>query len=162
MKLIVIPLASRIGDRFSAIHTSDPTSVWVRRLAEISGLSHKLISVRSIGHSSPNMMIVLRKYKKEERGKASEGKKLIDDIVDRCIAAIEEDRVDSLIFGPPHPQCLQDEIRQRLDELGYSEIQIVGGLRAAVEMARAMVNVKLMQAPRAYPGDALKAKPEFR
>ena len=33
---------------------------------------------------------------------------------------------------------------------------------AAVEMARAMVNMELIQAPRAYPSDLLKAKPEFR
>ena len=38
----------------------------------------------------------------------------------------------------------------------------MGAFAAAVEMARAMVNLKLMQAPRAYPGDALKAKPAFR
>ena len=51
------------------------------------------------------------------------------------------------------------EIMQRLDEAGYGEIQIVGGFRAAVEMARAMVNMRLKQAARAYPKDALKAKP---
>jgi hypothetical protein len=29
-------------------------------------------------------------------------------------------------------------------------------------MAKLMVNMKLAQAPRAYPSDALKAKPAFR
>jgi hypothetical protein len=29
-------------------------------------------------------------------------------------------------------------------------------------MARAMVNMKLKQSPRAYPNDLLKAKPAFR
>jgi hypothetical protein len=29
-------------------------------------------------------------------------------------------------------------------------------------MARAMVNLKLKQSPRAYPTDTLKAKPAFR
>jgi hypothetical protein len=29
-------------------------------------------------------------------------------------------------------------------------------------MAKVMVEMKLMQAPRAFPSDALKAKPEYR
>jgi allantoin racemase len=157
-----VHLASLVGDRFSVIHLNDPTALIVRRLVHSYGFDHKLVSVRSIGHPSNSMMAVIRKYKRGERGKSAEGKKLIDDIVARCIAAIEEDRVDTLIFGCPHPQCLQDEIMQKLDEAGYGEIQIIGGFRAAVQMARTMVNTKLMQAPRAYPGDVLKAKPKFR
>ena len=108
------------------------------------------------------MKAVLHKYARADRSKAPEGKKLIDDIATRCIEAIEEDRIDYLVFGCPHPQCLQDEIKQRLEKAGYGEIQIIGGFRAAVQMARAMVNMKLMQAPRAYPSDTLKAKPKFR
>jgi allantoin racemase len=157
-----VHLASLVGDRFSVIHLNDPTALVVRRLVHGYGFDHKLVSVRSIGHPSNGMMAVIRKYKRGERGKSPEGKKLIDDIVARCIGAIEEDRVDSLIFGCPHPQCLQDEIMQKLDEAGYGEIQLIGGFRAAVQMARAMVNMKLMQAPRAYPSDTLKAKPKFR
>ena len=157
-----IHVASLIGDRFTVIHMNDPTAYIVRRLVEGYGFGKKLASVRPIGIPSPRMMEILRKYKRGERGKFPEGKKLIDDMVDRCVAAIEEDRVDTLIFGCPHPQCLQDEIRERLDEVGYSEIPLVGGFRAAVEMAKSMVNLKLSQAPRAYPSDALKAKPAFR
>jgi allantoin racemase len=157
-----IHVASLVGEKFSVIHLNDPTALIVRRLVHGYGLGHKLVSVRSIGLSSNSMMAIVRKYKRGERGKAPEGKKLIDDIVARCIEAIEEDRVDSLIFGCPHPQCMQDEIKQKLEEAGYGEIQLIGGFRAAVQMARAMVNMKLMQAPRAYPSDTLKAKPKFR
>jgi Asp/Glu/hydantoin racemase len=107
-------------------------------------------------------MAVIQKYKKGERGKAPEGKKLIDDTVTVCTAAIEEDMADSIIFCCPHPECLQDEIRPRLDEAGYGEIQIIGGFRAAVQLAKAMVNMRLKQAARAYPSDALKVKPKFR
>jgi allantoin racemase len=156
-----VHLASLIGDRFSVIYMNDPSSFIVRRLVRNYGLDHKLISVRSIGHSSNSQMAVIRKYKKGERGKAPEGKRLLDDTVARCIAAIEEDRVDSLIFACPHPQCLQEEIAQMLEEAGYGEIQLIGGFRAAVEMAKAMVNMKLRQAARAYPSDSLKATPRF-
>jgi Asp/Glu/hydantoin racemase len=107
-------------------------------------------------------MAVIRRTKKGERGKTPEGKKFIDDILAQSIVAIEEDRADCLIYGTPAVQCLHDEVKQRLDEEGYGEIQVIFGLRAAIEMAKAMVNMKLMQAARAYPSDALKAKPRFR
>ena len=89
-------------------------------------------------------------------------KKLIDDIVEYCIKAVEEDRSDSLILGCTPLQCFEDEVRERLDESGYNEIQLICEFSAAVEMAKAMVNLKLVQAPRAYPSVFLKAKPEFR
>jgi len=39
---------------------------------------------------------------------------------------------------------------------------LIGAFAAAVEMAKAMVNMKLAQSPRAYPSDMLKKKPAFR
>jgi allantoin racemase len=154
--------ASLIGDRFAVIHKNDPTALIVRRLVKSYGFDHKLMSVRYIGHSSPSMQAVFRAHKKGEREKIPEMKQFIDDITTQCLAAIEEDRVDSLIFGDPPFQCLHDEIRARLDAKGYAEIPIVCALPAAVEMAKTMVNLKLMQAPRAYPSDSLRAKPKFR
>lgn len=157
-----VHVASLIGDRFSIIELSDPLALVERHCVQLYGLNHKLASVRTIGRSSPYGMGLIRKYKKEERIKIPEVKKLIDDLVAQCIMAIEKDRVDSLILGAPHLQCHEDEVRQRLDEAGYSEIQLVCELSAAVEMAKAMVNMKLIQAPRAYPSDSLKAMPDFR
>ena len=154
--------ASLIGDRFSVIHLDDPTAMIVRRAVQNYGLGHKLVSVRSVGHSSPSTMAVLRKTKKEERAKTPEGNKFIDDILAQCLVAIEEDRADSLVFGTPAVQCLYAEVKQRLDEAGYGEIPIVCGLRSAIEMARSMVNMGIKQAARAYPSDALKARPRFR
>lgn len=63
---------------------------------------------------------------------------------------------------PPHQQCFLDEVRQGLDAKGYQEINLMGSFAAAVEMAKAMVSMKLTQSPRAYPSDMLKAKPAFR
>jgi len=52
--------------------------------------------------------------------------------------------------------------RLAVDILVYEVKKYIGAFAAAVEMARAMVNMKLTQAPRAYPSDSLKAKPAFR
>jgi allantoin racemase len=157
-----VHIASLIGDRFTMIDLTDPIGLLSRHSVQNYGLSNKLASVRHVSRSSPYAAGLIQKYKKEERIAVPELKKLIGDVVAQCITAIEKDRVDSLILGCPHLQCLEDEVREGLDDSGYSEIQLICGLLAAVEMAKAMVNMKLIQAPRAYPSDGLRAKPEFR
>jgi len=157
-----VHVASLIGERFTIIEQSDPMGQIIRHYLQLYGLGHKLVSVRTISRSSTYTMGFILKYKKEERIKVPEVKKLIDDIVAECVTAIEKERVDSIILGCPPLQCFEDEIRQVLNEAGYDEIQIICELPAAVEMAKAMVNMKLIQAPRVYPSDALKAAPEFR
>ena len=84
------------------------------------------------------------------------------DVGSECIKAIEHDRVDTLILACTPLQCFEDETRKELDRLGYDEIPIVCEFSAAIELAKVMVNLKLVQAARAYPDDSLKAKPEFR
>ena len=86
---------------------------------------------------------------------------MIDDFVTQCTAAIEKDRADSVIFGGEPQHIFADTVRQRLDEAGYSEIPIICGISAGVAMAKSMVNMKLVKAPRAYPSASLKAKPEY-
>ena len=155
-----IHVASLIGERFSVIHPVVQTSLTVKHLVERYGFGNKLASVRYIGHWSTILYEFIRKYEKEERSKVPEGKKIIDDITTQCIAAIEKDRADTLIFACEPMEILENEARQRLDEAGYSEIPIVCDISAGVEIARAMVNMKLVKAPRAFPGADLKAKPE--
>jgi allantoin racemase len=148
-------VASFIGERFSLIEATDPQALIARHWAQLYGLNNKLASVRYINHSAAYIGGA-RRSKDPELGK------VIDDIVTSCIEAIEDDRADTLILGCTPLQLYEDEVRERLDESGYDEIPIVGELTAALEMAKAMVNMKLTQAPRAYPSDALKAKPQFR
>ena len=157
-----VHVASLIGERFSIINLTDPLALATRHFVQNFGLSDKLVSVRYISYSSPSIMALVRKYKKDERIKVPEVKKVVDAIVAQCIAAIDKDRADSIIILPPHLQCFEDEVRRELDGAGYGEIQLICALSAGVEMAKAMVHMKLRQAPRAYPSDDLKAKPEFR
>ncbi len=155
-------VASLIGERFTIIEATDAQAQIVRRLAETYGFGEKLVSVRYPSYSSTQFGKLFRKYKKEERARVPELKKAIDDIVAQCVAAIEEDRADTIILACAPLQVLEDEIRQGLDEAGYPEIQIICELAAAVEMARVMVNMRLTLAKRAYPSDDLKKKPAFR
>jgi len=157
-----VHVASLVGDKFSVLEMTDPMAMIVRRHVEGYGFGHKLVSVRKVGRSSTDTGSIVNTRKKEERAGDPEIRKFLDQILLQCTAAIEKDGADTLILGCPPFQYLEDEIRQRLDASGYGEIQLVCELAAAVEMAKVMVNMKLMQAPRAFPSDTLKAKPEIR
>ena len=155
-------VASLVGDRFSVIEATDPQALIARHLAQIYGFDHKLISVRSMSHSSTSLTVLVSQYSKESRSKAPNYGKVIEDMVAPCVKAIEEDMADTLIFSCTPLQIFEEAVRQRLDDLGYGEIQIVCQYAAAVEMAKVMVDLKLVQAPRAYPSGYLNAKPKFR
>ncbi len=156
-------VASLIGERCSWIHSGIDSTLIVRHLAERYGLSHKLAAARSCGHTTTEMYKLISRYKddKEKRFKLPELRKIIDDIMIQCVAAIEKDRADSILFGCEPFPTFEDELRQRFDEAGYSEIPLIFGFAAGIEMAKAMVNMKLLQTARAYPSQDLKAKPEY-
>jgi Asp/Glu/hydantoin racemase len=67
-----------------------------------------------------------------------------------------------IILGCIPLQTYWEVIRQRLDGAGFEEIALIMGVSAAIEMAKAMVNLRLMPSPRTYPTDNLKRPPEFR
>jgi Asp/Glu/hydantoin racemase len=154
--------ASVLGEKFCALTTTDAQAMIVRRNAQLYGMNHKLTSVRYVSRSSTFTMALVRKYKKAERAKAPEVREFVGAIVEQFVRAIEDEGVDSVIIASPHQQCFLDEVRQGLDARGYDEISLLGAFPAAVQMARAMVSMGLKQSPRAYPTDALKAKPAFR
>jgi Asp/Glu/hydantoin racemase len=155
-----VHMASLVGDRFSIIAVAYASALTGRRAAENYGLGHKLATARYTPYSTTKMAAFVRK-KINGQMEAPDVQRFLDDLIAQCILAIEEDRVDSLLFINPALQCFDDEIKQRLDAAGYGEIQTIWGLFAAVEMAKALVNLKLIQAPRAYPHDALKAKAKY-
>ncbi len=157
-----IHVASLIGERFTIIDTTDVVGMILRRHIQTYGLGHKLASVRAISRSSSNIIALIHKYKRGKRKGVPEIETLVSDIAAQCVIAIEEDRADALILGCPPLQCLEDEIRRGLDGAGYREIQLISEIPAAIEMARVMVDLGLIQAPRAYASDGLKAKPKFR
>jgi allantoin racemase len=154
-------MASLIGDRFSYLDTSDPQAARVRRLARSYGFDRKLIAVRNYGWSSTAASPVLRSAKVD--GKLSvDAERLLDDVCSACVTAIENDQPDVLIVGFTPLQPLQAELRQRLDAAGYAEVPVIWLLTAAVAMVKAMVETGLRQSPRAFPTDALVARPAWR
>ena len=156
-------VASLIGERVSEIHTVPSSSLIVRHLGERYGFGDKLVSVRIPMRTSTESYKFLEKYKNNWPGRLNDPGlgKVMDDLASQCIAAIEENRADSLILACEHLQACADGVRQRLDKAGYQEIPIIRALPAGIEMALAMANMKLLQTARAYPGHELKARPKF-
>ena len=154
--------AALLGEKFCVLTTTDTQAMIIRRNAQMYGTNHKLTSVRYVSVSSTATMALVRKYRKAERARSPEVQAWVGAVVDQFVRAIEDEGADSVIIGSPHQQCFLDEVRQGLDARGYQEINLIGAFPAAVEMARAMVNMKLKQSARAYPTDTLKAKPAFR
>lgn len=156
-------VASLIGERVSEIHTVPSSSLIVRHLAERYGFGDKLVSVRIPMRTSTEAYRILEKYRDNWVARLADPAfgKLMDDLTAECIAAVDENRADAVILACEHLQACADGIRARLDQRGYHEIPIVRALPAGIEMAKTMVNMKLKQAARAYPGHGLKAAPKF-
>lgn len=156
-----VHVASLIGERFGVVHTMGPACLLIRHCVVLYGLGSQLASARYCGHTSTELFGFVRQYKKEERIRVPEVKKAIESIVAQCLEAISKERVDSLVFACGALQPYEDEVRQALNEAGYDEIPTIWAGSACIEMAKAMVNMKLMQAPRAHPGKSLRALPEY-
>lgn len=153
-------VASLIGRRTSIVLGKIPLALMVRQITESYGFGHKLASIRAYGHSTTELCQLVAKHK-DGIWKSPEGSSVTEDIVAQCIVAIEKDRADSIILGCEPSEYWEDEIRQKLDQAGYDEIPLIGPFQAALQMAKAMVNMKLTQTARAYPTDSLRAQQEY-
>jgi allantoin racemase len=160
-----VHVASYLGERFSIIQAHDAGALIVRHLVQLYGLGDKLVSVRHVSNPSKAPHFVRQyglEYQRKGEADTPEVHELVQSLTDEAITAIEEDRVDTIILGGPYFELLEDHVRRKLDEAGYEEIPLVGELASAIEMAKAMVSMRLKQAARAYPSGTLKVKPRFR
>lgn len=152
-------VASLLGDKCTVVEGTDPQAILARRHAKMYGLDDKLVSVRHVGYSSTQMGKLLDDYPKEERAGVQEVKTCIRGIVDQCVAAVEQDRADSVILSCMPLQVFEDEVRGGFIEAGYSDVLLVCELSAAVAMAKAVVCMNLTHARLAYPRADTRVKP---
>jgi Asp/Glu/hydantoin racemase len=152
-------VASLLGDRCCVVEGTDPQAILARRHAKMFGLSHKLVSVRYVGYSSTQIGRFLYDYPKEERFRVPEVKACIRGIVDQCVAAVEQDRADSVILSCMPLQVFEDEVRTGFSEAGYDDVPLICETSAAVAMAKAVVDMRLTHARLAYPRADTELKP---
>jgi Asp/Glu/hydantoin racemase len=158
-----VHVASFTGERCSILMASAPGALMVRHVVDRYGLSHKVAGVRYLGHSTTYQCGLLSKYRKnkEERYKVPEIDKVVGDVTAQVIAAAEKENADTFILGCEPMLTYEDEVRRRLNEKGYEEIQLIGSLSAGIAMAKAMVEMKLVKSRLAYPDRSLKLKQEY-
>lgn len=155
-----VHVASMLADRFSLIDVTDVQATRQRRLVRGYGLDDKLGSIRSIERTSTDLSPLLRDIGAGESTPAVD--QVLDQFVEQSKLAVDVDRADLLVIGFAPIQALKHELRARLDDAGLADIQVVWGLSSAVAVAKAMVAMQLLPARRAFPADALVAKPAYR
>lgn len=155
-----VHIASFIGERFSIIDLTDAMAQIDRRKVESYGLGHRLVSVRAIGVNDTETEKLSHDFR--VGANVAGYQKIIDAVVAQGINAVEKERADTLLLACPVMQPFENEVRKGLDDAGYGEIQLIAEVSAGLEMVKAMVNMKILPAPRAFPSDYLKAKPEYR
>ncbi|MFH1490468.1 MAG: aspartate/glutamate racemase family protein [Pseudomonadota bacterium] len=154
--------ASLLGERCSVIEATDPQAQLARRHARMYGFDAKMVSARHAGHSSSLMGKYIDETPKAERADVPEVRKIIDDIVGQCVAAVEHDGADAVILSCMPLQVFEDEVRRDFDRAGFEAIPVICELSASVAMAKAVAGMALSQARVAHPRSDTAIKPAVR
>jgi Asp/Glu/hydantoin racemase len=139
-----IAYAYLLGHKYAVIDMLEGMAINIRQNIMSYGMNEKCVSVRSIEYSVPK----LRAGKPED---------VLERFVEECIEAIEKDGADVIVCACTVTMLVQPLVQKRLKELGY-EVPVLHGYKCAIEMAKAMVNMKICQSSFAFPGKVPKKK----
>jgi allantoin racemase len=151
-------VAAMLGSRFSIIDISEAHNMQMAALAVQYRMADRCASIRNLDYPLPrppydNPRSVQAEKEKWERGEASG---MLDDAVEHAVSAIEEDGAEVLIIGCSAAYWLQGPLQERLRALGW-EVPVLEGYRCAIEMAKALANLRLTASALAFPSDAPRA-----
>jgi allantoin racemase len=136
--------ACALGNKFSVIDTLECMAIMIRQNIMTYGLNEKCASVRSIEWPVPK----LRKPNSPEA---------VEAFVQECIEAIEKDGADVIICGCTSTLWIQPFAEKRLKELGY-DVPVLHSYKCGIEMAKALVAMKVSQGKFAFPSKIPKKK----
>jgi allantoin racemase len=138
-----IAFASILGNRYSIIDTLEWMAIAIRQNITSYGMNEKCASVRSIEWLPGSL-----------KGDPPEAA----DAFDReCIEAIEKDGADVIVVGCNALLWIQPIAQKRLIESGF-EVPVLHPYKCAIEMAKALVNMKVSQSTLAFPRGIPKKK----
>ncbi|MEM2704619.1 MAG: aspartate/glutamate racemase family protein [Candidatus Bathyarchaeia archaeon] len=142
-----IHIASLLGHKFSVIDATESMAIKIRHNIMMYGLNEKCASVRSIQLFA------------EERREAwkTASKTWIDKAVQEAVNAIDNDGADVITFGCTGLMWMQPHVQKRLKELGY-DVPVLHSIKCAVEVAKALVNMKQTHSKMAFPHLAKREK----
>jgi allantoin racemase len=138
-----VAFAYILGHRYTIIDTLEGMAINIRHNIMSYGMSEKCASVRSIEWPCKDLI--------------GEPPEAVEAFVRECVEAIENDGADVVVVGCNALLRVLPLAQKRLKELGY-EVPVLHPYKCAIEMAKALVNLKVSQSPLAFPSRSPKKK----
>ena len=141
---IAMNVCSVLGNRFSIITPSQTIKRWLQQNVKAYGFEN-CASVRVVNSSAEDASDQHEEYKKS--GKYGD---LVERVVAECIDAIKEDDATVLTIGCGGLTWIVDIAKDELGRRGYI-IPFVDPIPTAIEIAKALVKLRLTQSRLYYP-----------
>ena len=150
-------IASMLGNKFSVIDIAENHNMYYYNLVVQHRFTERCASIRNINYPLPRPPITDEPSLHLEKAKALKGEP--SDAVERAvleaIAAIEEDGAEVITFGCSASFWLRPFVEKRLREMGW-EVPVLEGYSCAIELAKAMVNLRIDASGLMLPPDRPK------
>ena len=127
-------VASMLGDNFSIIDPDPPHRTYSHRVAAAAGLLHKLRSVRYL-----NLSVA---------GLSGDFETILRRMVEEAVKAVEEDGAHVIVFGCTGMRPFAEKLAKKMEDYG---VPVVEPITAAVNVAEALVRLRLRQSKVSYP-----------
>ena len=138
-----VAFAYVLGHKYAIIDTLENMAITIRQNMMAYGMNEKCASVRSIEWPCRNLI--------------GDSEEAVQVFVREAIEAIEKDGADVIVMGCAALMYIQPLAQKRLKDLGY-DVPVLHPFKCAIEMAKAMVNMKVSQSKFAYPNRGPKKK----
>ena len=132
--MAAVHMASMLGDTFSVIDVGQPHWPYARRIVAAAGLLDKLTSVRALKLAVSEL--------------SGDHHLVLSRIVEEAVKAVEEDGAHVIVFGCTGMKRYAEELAEKMRKYG---VPVVEPLSAALNMAEALVRLKLKQSRISYP-----------
>ena len=142
---------------FSVIDIAENHNMYYYNLVVQHRFTERCASIRNINYPLPRPPLTDEPGLHLEKAKALKGEpsEAVEAAVREAVAAIEEDGAEVITFGCSASFWLRPFVEKRLHEMGW-EIPVLEGYSCAIELAKAMVNLKIDVSGLLLPGDRPK------
>ncbi len=138
-----VAFAHLLGHKYTIIDTLECMAINIRQNMMSYGMNEKCASVRSIEWPCRNLI--------------GDSPEAVEAFVREAIEAIEKDGADVIVMGCAALMYIQPLAQKRLKELGY-DVPVLHPFKCAIEMAKALVNMKVSQSKFAFPSNIPKQR----
>jgi allantoin racemase len=139
--LAAVHVASMLGDTFSIIDTGQPHWSYLRRVVAAAGLIDKLVSVRALNLTVSELSV--------------DPDAVFNRMVEGAVKAVEKDGAHVIVFGCTGMKRYAEKLGEKMEKYG---VPVVEPLSAAVNLAEALVRLRLKHSKVSYPKPPEKKK----